>query len=562
MGSVLLEVPPPGRAAQRPRPTEPPLTFLEIRAGYGPGWSLAGSAIVHGLAVLLIAALSFVPVVIRRPSQIAEQQKLDILHSNDVLYLPTLGGGSEGTGHAGGSAGAGGKASSGLRARSRRGFAYPGPQPMISNPPRATLGIQTILQPSLPKLPLSHHYLPLPNIVWPEQVAAAAPPPPALVVKSERPAIRPPEKSVDAPKITLPAATKSAISDLAAVPQKSIVKPNLARPEVSDVQVGSRDQKGLLVLNAIPAAPDANAKIPLSESRSLFAISPGEGTVIADPSAGAKTGGSASSAGSGTNSDVASGDALADAASGGNGQGHGSGGSGNGTGHAGNGTGNGLNTADAGSGTGRGSASGTGVGSGAGTSAGSGVGAGSAPGVGGFPGITIKGGRYGGSASDGLHATVTTHHSYEMTIVSTASSGGGLPDFGVFSNEKVYTVYLNMSSGPDDPAPSWTLQFAVQHSPTDVISSGQVKPPYVLLKEIPQLPADLAQKCARKLIVASAVMNTNGKLEQVAVKQSPDNQLIAPLIEALSAWMFKPAEVDGQPVSLKVLLGIRLLPGR
>jgi len=48
-----------------------------------------------------------------------------------------------------------------------------------------------------------------------------------------------------------------------------------------------------------------------------------------------------------------------------------------------------------------------------------------------------------------------------MTFTSTASSGGGLPDFGVFQNQKVYTVYLDMRASDDDPAPSWTLQYAV-----------------------------------------------------------------------------------------------------
>ena len=39
-----------------------------------------------------------------------------------------------------------------------------------------------------------------------------------------------------------------------------------------------------------------------------------------------------------------------------------------------------------------------------------------------------------------------------MTITSTASSGGGLPDVGVFRNEKVYTVYLDMQAGDGDRA--------------------------------------------------------------------------------------------------------------
>jgi hypothetical protein len=57
-------------------------------------------------------------------------------------------------------------------------------------------------------------------------------------------------------------------------------------------------------------------------------------------------------------------------------------------------------------------------------------------------------------------------------------------------------------------------------------------------------------------------MNGAGKLEQITLRQNPDTQLASPLVEALSHWMFEPAQIDGRPVSLKILLGIRLAPGR
>jgi hypothetical protein len=157
-----------------------------------------------------------------------------------------------------------------------------------------------------------------------------------------------------------------------------------------------------------------------------------------------------------------------------------------------------------------------------------------------------------------------------MTIVSTASSGGGLPDLGVFRNEKVYTVYLDMKANDEDPAPSWILQYALLQPTPDPLDTiristkiqGTPTPPYALLKDIPQLAPDLVRKYAHKVIVAFAVMNSAGKLEQIALRQNPDTQLTTPLVEALSHWMFQPAEIDGQPVSLKILLGIRLAPAR
>src|ERR1700739_297232 len=81
-----------------------------------------------------------------------------------------------------------------------------------------------------------------------------------------------------------------------------------------------------------------------------------------------------------------------------------------------------------------------------------------------------------------------------MTVTSTASSGGGLPDFGVFQNQKVYTVYLDMRVSDEDTTPSWTLQYAVLQPPVDpangglsVHITGIPTPPYATLKQVPEL---------------------------------------------------------------------------
>jgi len=230
--------------------------------------------------------------------------------------------------------------------------------------------------------------------------------------------------------------------------------------------------------------------------------------------------------------------------------------------------GSGLNPAGEGTATGRGTTAGTGSGAGAGTTVGSGKGAGSAAGSGGFPGITISGGRYGSGNGEaaGLHSSLTPHAqtSYAMTITSTASSGGGLADFGIFQNEKFYTVYLDMRANDEDRTPSWTLEYAVlqlQAPDAGDRIRGTPTPPYATLKQVPEFTAELASKCAHQLIVVSAILNVTGQLEQVTVKQAPDPQVNAPLIEALKNWTFQPAQVDGNPVALKILLGIRL-PGR
>jgi hypothetical protein len=561
------------------RAPPPPLSFREIGYGYSTGRSLGYSALLHQLVLLLVLLwghFAFLRTVEARPRRFDNVVPID-----KVFYLPTLGGGSEGAGKAGGGSGSEPEVSQGVRARGRRGFAYPGPQPVVSDPPRAVLGIQTILQPALNNPPLLRRFIPLPNIERPAEVAVADAPKPVMkILAGEMSLRRPVEKPIPAPKITLPIAAASQPPALDAsqpvVPRLLPAKPPVPGPaEISEVPVDHRGQTALLVLNAIPPPPEVPKDIPRVEARSLFAVAPGDVTVIADPGAGSKGGAQPTMAtGVGSPTDVPTGDALAEAPAGGSS--NNSSGSGTGTGgRYGNAKGSGLNPAGEGVTTGRGTAPGAGTGSGASTAGsgpsttlGSGKGGGSAAGSGGFPGISISGGRYGNGNSNapaGLNPSITPHRqtSYAMTITSTASSGGGLPDFGVFENEKVYTVYLDMRTDDDDaaPTPSWTLQYAVLQppagDPADHIR-GTPTPPYATLKQVPEFSAEIRAKCTHHMIVASAVLNAAGHLEQLSMKQTPDPQVTGPLLEALKNWTFQPAQIDGKPVALKILLGIRL----
>jgi hypothetical protein len=558
---------------------EPPsLTLREIGYGYRPGQSLALSMIAHSLA--LVAIVFFGRFMVLQPTIVVRPQ-LNLAQSRDILVLPTLGGGSEGSGRTGGGKGSAEKASSGLRARSQRGFAYPGPQPLVSNPAGATLGIQTILQPSLENLPRTRRYLPLPNIVQPPSSTASelGQAKAALVVKAEKLSLpQPAETPIAAPKITLPAVANGKIANLVEtkpeLPQRAVPDP----VDASEVPGGRKNQDGMLVLNAVAPPPDVSGKIPRLEERSLFAVAPGEATIIAAPGAGTKAGGqSRMAAGTGSPTDNPTGDTLAESPAGGgstnpsanpgSNSGRTASGAGSG-GRYGSGQGSGVNSASNASGTGRGASSSPGVGVGAATGRGSGTGAGSAPGGGGFPGISIQGGRYSNGNTGSMMAKAEPRHptTYNANIVATASSGGGLPDLGlgVFHNEKVYTVFVDMRATDEDHAPSWILQYAVQQPPPgDPDANGRTRingvptPPYAMLKEIPEFAPELLRKYSHKVIVASAIMDTSGKLEQVSIPQNSEDALVGPLLAALSHWLFQPAQIDGQPVSLKVLLGIR-----
>ena len=537
-------------------------SFLEIGYGYRPGRSSGFSALLHLLAALLIASSS---------TRLAYVHAAEVAHPRlepikiDPLYLPMLGGGSEGAGKEGGGSGTATEESNGLRAHSHRGFAYPGPQPLVSAPPMAKLGIQTILRPNLINPPLLHQNFPLPNLAIAPPPPLAESPKPIMKIEAGNLPIRPREKTVQAPKLTLPTDSTQQLPHLASVepvmPQAAPAKPVPAAIRASDFPASTRARDGLLVLNAIPPPPDAGGRIPLGEARSLFAVAPGESTIIAAPAAGIKGGRSPEASGNGLPSDNATGDAIAEIASGdgtslvaeGSGKGKGS--------KYGAGTGEGLEPVPEDSGTGRGTAKGSnGTGGGRADTLGSGGGAGSSPGGGSFPGISIRGGTYGNTAASMHIQVIKPQTSYAMTITSTASSGGGLPDYGVFQNQKVYTVYLDMRASDDDSAPAWTLQYALLQpsDPSAIHILGVPTPPYATLKQVPELTGELASICAYKLIVVSGILNINGKLEQISVKKTPDPRINAVIAGALANWMFQPSQIQGSPVALKVVLGIRL----
>lgn len=182
-----------------------PLAFREIGYGYIPGQTFCASVVGHLFVVIMILLLhngaSF-----KRPLTLAKPQTAN--RRRVSVYLPILGGGTGGRGQTHRSKGKIGKNAGRLLAQSGSGFAYPGPQPIISNPPEATLGKQTILR-GMRNLPLFEHDLPLPNLVRPPSPVKDEHSKP-LVVKSRSssPAEQhPTEKVVTAPKIQLPART-------------------------------------------------------------------------------------------------------------------------------------------------------------------------------------------------------------------------------------------------------------------------------------------------------------------------------------------------------------------
>lgn len=204
---------------------------------------------------------------------------------------------------------------------------------------------------------------------------------------------------------------------------------------------------------------------------------------------------------------------------------------------------------------------------------GTGAGAGSGSGPGKrrpFSGITIVGGSYDpGTAADAapvVQARKPLQTSYGVTVISTENSGGGLPYVGVFSGEQIYTVYLDMRRDEADATPSWTLEFAVVRDPDAAQSASDAAGrsreglilPFPISKESPEFPAELIAKYRGRMLIVYGIVNVDGTLEQIAIKESPDELFHEPLLRVLRRWTFRPAQLQGEPTAVKMLMGIPL----
>jgi len=568
-------------SANLPSPSEEHrFACASLSLGLFPGRGLLYSLLFHEIAIF--AVLLFGPVN-RIPPAMDPPKKWEVtMIPKDALYLPALGGGDSGSQQEGASAANSQVLSTlAVAAWSKAGVSYPGPQAIISNPPHPTNHIQTILQPALPNPPELTEFVSLPNMV---RLAETSPTPVPVVAAQaatadaasrlqqanndpSAPTIAPlriaAPPMIENPKLALPMVAPvsgpvletTAVSPAFAPPPKPVPAQLRALPGSSGA-----DQNTLVALSVMPGLPDPKPKLPSAEAHGQFAIvalpnlamshlGPGSAVDTAAPTpvgAGANPKSSAHNA-AGTKS-----------VSVGGGAGPAAGPSGvvaaGGPGAAEAGTGRGVSgTTGVGMAT-KGGAFGSGPG--AGTASGAGAGAGPAPGS--FAGMTIQGGEWPNGMPSGLAAhpaaSAPDSGSYGMTVVSTASSGGGLGDFGVFYDEPVFTVYITMVTASDPAAPSWTLEYAALHA--GEAGGEKIAPPFPIKKLSPDWPAELVERYRNQLLVIYAVIDEEGKLQRAKSMQSPNVRFNAPLLVALSDWEFRPATFNGRPIAVRTLLGI------
>jgi hypothetical protein len=187
-----------------------------------------------------------------------------------------------------------------------------------------------------------------------------------------------------------------------------------------------------------------------------------------------------------------------------------------------------------------------------------------------FPGIVILGAAVDPPTSQNTPAIRNPEPlqtSYGITLLASGGSGGGLPDLGVFKNEQVHTVYLDMRRTVSDSAPSWTVEYALapltpvtpsESADAKVSTKDDVVLPFPIAKEQPPMASEMVSRYPRRMIIVFGIINAEGKLQELAVKDTPNHLFDLPVLNSLQKWTFRPARRNGEVVPVKALFGIPL----
>ena len=604
MPLLALDLEPKSRSApriERGPPIRLRVGFDNVGRGLFPLQGLLGSLLLHGvLALLVILGPVYLGELLPAAQPVVKEAE-EVSDSTQVVYLPRLGGGSQGNGTPGGGPEVRRKGVDTVPAGGTHGISYPGSQVIVSNPPQPTNRIQTILQPALKNPRILPPLIPLPNIVQranatplPSVAEQAQPARPAMrVAELQAPVpVQPPQKTADLitpvvpapatpaaelPKLSIPSGpARPPVSMAMNAPVLSARLPDTQRDPTppalfSPVPTQGTDLQNLVTLSPMPSPAQPAPQVPAGEARGTFAISPGSPR----PSSQEEEAGSSLSATRGAAPALGDqiyappGNAASEGPTGSNaGDGLPIGGKGG----EGTSTGKGVGTGNGGTGTdrGRGSATGVGVGSGPGNSGGSGTNGGAAHGSGAFPGITIQGGP---SASAGLDVTAPTNAIFRVIspphiqgnslVISTgATGGGGLGVYQALQCGRIYTIFVPMPMG------NWTLQYCQQQDASQTKPSASVNTRIIQSQEdlIPPDPVDkfdfrrapLPADRARKTLIIKGIVREDGVVDKLEIYQGVLKEMDETALAALSKWKFAPATRGGKSVAVQILVGIQL----
>ncbi len=88
------------------------------------------------------------------------------------------------------------------------------------------------------------------------------------------------------------------------------------------------------------------------------------------------------------------------------------------------------------------------------------------------------------------------------------------------------------------------------------VEGGGIEPPKALEKLPPKYPPEMRKQGISGPVVAELVIDQNGVVGDVAIQESPAEELSAAATEAFEQWAFEPATMDGKPVAVRYIVTV------
>jgi TonB family protein len=134
---------------------------------------------------------------------------------------------------------------------------------------------------------------------------------------------------------------------------------------------------------------------------------------------------------------------------------------------------------------------------------------------------------------------------------------GAKPEI-IFARRRVYSMNVNMPN-LNSATGSWILNFAeMRSSPSgpQIKNSDEIAEPAPLHKVDPKYPPTLMADHVEGEVILYGVIRRDGSVDSIQVVRGIDPLLDANAVRALAQWKFRPAERQGEPVSLEAIVHI------
>jgi protein TonB len=125
-------------------------------------------------------------------------------------------------------------------------------------------------------------------------------------------------------------------------------------------------------------------------------------------------------------------------------------------------------------------------------------------------------------------------------------------DRQVFGGKRFYAMTLNMPN-LNSSTGSWDIRFAEL---TGGRKEGELLAPLATETSDPGYPLELIRANVHGTVTLYAVIQSDGKVGDIRVLNSPDDRLDSYAKQALARWKFVPAERAGKTVALEAVVKI------